>query len=57
MTETAKDFAVTGYTTFLPIVPNGKSKTRVVVLVKNDLVTSANVHLRHDLMDSQTQSV
>jgi exonuclease III len=57
MTETANDFAVAGYTTYLPIVPKGKSKTRVIILVKNDLVTSANVHLCRDLMDSQTQPV
>jgi hypothetical protein len=57
MAETANDFAVTGYTTFLPLVPKGKSKTRVIILVKNDLVTSANVHICRDLMDSQTQLV
>jgi hypothetical protein len=55
MTETAKDFAVAGYTPYLPIVSKGKSKTRVIILVKNDLGTSANVHLCCDLMDSQTQ--
>jgi hypothetical protein len=54
MAETANDFAVAGYTTFLPLVPKGKSKTRVIILVKNDLVTSANVHICRDLMDSQT---
>jgi exonuclease III len=57
MTETAKDFAVDGYTSFFPKVPKGKSKTRVIILVKNDLVTSANVHLCPDLMDSRTQSI
>jgi hypothetical protein len=35
----------------------GKSKTRVIILVKNDLVTRANVHICRDLMDSQMQSV
>jgi hypothetical protein len=34
MTETAKDFAVAGYTTFFPKVPKGKSKTRVIILVQ-----------------------
>jgi methyl coenzyme M reductase subunit C len=43
--ETVKDFAVAGYTTSFPKVPEGKSKTRVITLVKNDLVASANVHL------------
>jgi hypothetical protein len=57
MTETAKDFTVAGYTTFFPKVPKGKSKTRVIILVKNDLVTRANVHLCPDLMDSRTQSI
>jgi hypothetical protein len=52
-----KDFAVAGYTTFFPKVPEGKSKTRVITLVKNNLVASANVHLCHDLMDCQTQSI
>jgi hypothetical protein len=54
MAETANIFAVADYTTFLPLVPKGKSKTRVIILVKNDLVTSANVHICRDLMDSQT---
>jgi hypothetical protein len=57
MTETANDFAVAGYTTYLPLVPKRKSKTIVIILVKNDLVTSANVHLCRNLKDSQTQSV
>jgi hypothetical protein len=57
MVETANDFEVAGYTTFLPLVPKGKSKTRVIILVKNDLVTRANVQVCHDLMDSKTQSV
>jgi exonuclease III len=57
MPETANDFAVAGYTTFHPLVPKGKSKTRVIILVKNGLVTSANVHVCPDLMDSQIQSV
>jgi hypothetical protein len=57
MTETAKEFVVADYTTFLPKVPKVKSKTRVIILVKNDLITRANVHLCQDLMDSQTQSV
>jgi hypothetical protein len=51
------DFAVAGYTTFHPLVPKGKSKTRVIILVKNGLVTSANVHVCPDLMDNQIQSV
>jgi hypothetical protein len=57
MPETANDFAVEGYTTFHPLVPKGKSKTRVIILVKNGLVTSANVHVCPDLMDNKTQSV
>jgi hypothetical protein len=57
MSETANDFAVAGYTSFLLLVPKGKSKTRVVVLVKNDLVTRANAHVCHDLMDDKMQSV
>jgi hypothetical protein len=57
MTETAKDFTVAGYTTFFPKVPKRKSKTRVIILVKNDLVARANVHLCPNLMDSRTQSI
>jgi hypothetical protein len=57
MLETANDFAVVGYTTFFPLVPKGKSKTRVIILVKNNLVTRANAHVCHDLMDDKTQSV
>jgi hypothetical protein len=57
LAKTAKDFVVAGYTSFFPMVPKGKSKTQVIILVKNDLVTSANVHLCNDLMDSQTQSI
>jgi hypothetical protein len=57
MAETDNNFAVAGYTTFLPLVPKGKSKTRIIILVKNDLVTRANVHICCDLMDRQTQSV
>jgi hypothetical protein len=57
MPEMANDFAVAGYKTFLPLVPKGKSKTRVIILVKNGLVTSANVHICPDLMDNQIQSV
>ena len=53
----ANDLANASYTTFLPLVPKGKSKTRVVVLVKNDLVTRANAHVCPDLMDDKTQSV
>jgi methyl coenzyme M reductase subunit C len=55
--ETANNFAVAGYKTFHPLIPKGKSKTRVINLVKNGLVTSANVHVCPDLMDSQIQSV
>jgi hypothetical protein len=54
MPETANDFAVAGYTTFHPLVPKGKSKTRVIILVKNDLVTRANAHVCHDLTSATT---
>jgi hypothetical protein len=57
MVETANNFAVAGYMTFLPLVPKGKSKTRVIILVKNDLVTRANAHVCHNFMDNKTQSV
>jgi hypothetical protein len=57
MPETANNFAVAGYTTFHPLVPKGKSKTRVIILVKNDLITRANAQVCQDLMDDKTQSV
>jgi hypothetical protein len=57
MPETANDFAAAGYTTFHPLVPKGKSKTKVIILFKNGLVTSANIHVCPDLMDNQIQLV
>jgi hypothetical protein len=57
MPETSNNFAVAGYTPFHPLFPKGKSKTRVIILVKNGLVTSANVHVCPALMDRQIQSV
>jgi hypothetical protein len=48
--EGSKDFSVSGYTTFLPPT-NAGGKTRVLVLVKNDLAVRANVkvwlHFNH----------
>jgi hypothetical protein len=54
--EGSGEFSVAGYTTFAP-PPNTGGKTRVLVLVKNDLAVRANVKVIADIMDPAVQSV
>jgi hypothetical protein len=54
--HTTDEFSVAGLTTFLPFVLAG-GKTRVIVLVKNNLAMKANVRLCADLMDPRIQTV
>jgi hypothetical protein len=54
--EGSGEFSVAGYTTFSP-PPNAGGKTRVLVLVKNDLAVRANVKVIADIMDRAVQSV
>ncbi len=55
--EGAGDFSVAGYTTFSPALSLQGRKTRVLVLVKNDLALRANVKVVRDIMDPSIQSV
>jgi hypothetical protein len=52
--EGSGEFSVAGYTTFSP-PPNAGGKTRVLVLVKNDLSVRANVKVIADIMDQAVQ--
>ena len=52
----APNYALNGFTTFLPMVEDGE-KTRVVALVRSDLAIKANARLRHDIMSSPVQTV
>jgi hypothetical protein len=54
--EGSREFSVAGYTTFSP-PPNAGGKTRVIVLVKNDLNVRADVKVIPDIMDPAVQSV
>jgi hypothetical protein len=54
--EGSGEFSVAGYTTFAP-PPNAGGKTRVLVLVKNDLAVGANVKVIANIMDPAVQSV
>jgi hypothetical protein len=54
--EGSKEFSVAGFTTFSP-TPNQGGKTRVLILVKNDLAVRANVKVIADIMDPAVQSV
>jgi hypothetical protein len=54
--EGSGEFSVTGYTTFTP-PPNAGRKSRVLVLVKNDLAVRANVKVITVIMDPSVQSV
>jgi hypothetical protein len=54
--EGSGEFSVAGYTTFSP-PPNAGGKTRVLVLVKNDLNVRANMKVMADIMDPAIQLV
>jgi hypothetical protein len=54
--EGSGEFSVAGYTTFSP-TPNQGGKTRVLILIKNDLAVRANVKVIADIMDPALQSV
>jgi hypothetical protein len=56
ISEGSGEFSVAGYTTFSP-PPNAEGKTRVLVLVNNDLAVRANVKVMTDIMDPAIQSV
>jgi hypothetical protein len=54
--EGSGEFSVAGYTTYSP-PQNAGGKTRVIVLVKNDLSVRAEVKVIPDIMDPAVQSV
>jgi hypothetical protein len=55
--EGSREFSVAGYTTFLPTPSLQGGKTRVLILVKNDLAIRANVKVIANIMDPAVQSV
>jgi hypothetical protein len=55
--EGSGEFSVAGYTTFSPPPSLQGGKTRVLILVKNDLAVRANVKVVADIMDPAVQSV
>jgi exonuclease III len=55
--EGSGEFSVAGYTTFSPAQSLQGGKTRVLILVKNDLAVRANVKVIADIMDPAVQSV
>jgi hypothetical protein len=55
--EGSGEFSVAGYTTFLPTPSLQGGKSRVIILVKNDLAVRANVKVIKDIMDPAVQSV
>jgi hypothetical protein len=55
--EGSGEFSVAGYTTFSPTPSLQGGKTRVLILVKNDLAVRANVKVIADIMDPAIQSV
>jgi hypothetical protein len=55
--EGSGEFSVSGYTTFSPSPSLQGGKTRVLILVKNDLAVRANVKVIKDIMDPAVQSV
>jgi hypothetical protein len=54
--STSAEFKLSGYVTFSPIVASG-GKTRVLVLVCEDVATKSNARLRKDLMTESVPSV
>jgi hypothetical protein len=55
--EGSREFSVAGYTTFSPTPSLQGGKTRVIILLKNDLAVRANVKVIKDIMDPAIQSV
>jgi hypothetical protein len=55
--EWSGEFSVAGYTTFLPTPSLQGGKTRLIILVKNDLAVRAKVKVIKDIMDLAVQSV
>jgi hypothetical protein len=55
--EGSWEFSVAGYTTFSPNPSLKGGKTRVLILLKNDLAVRANVKVIKDIMDPAVQSV
>jgi exonuclease III len=55
--EGSEEFSVASYTTFLPTPSLQGGKTRVLILVKNDLAVRAKVKVIKDIMDPAVQSV
>jgi hypothetical protein len=55
--EGSGEFSVASYTTFSPPPSLQQGKTRVIILVKNDLAVRANVKVIKDIMDPAVQSV
>jgi hypothetical protein len=55
--EGSGEFSVAGHTTFSSTPSLQGGKTRVLILVKNDLAVRANVKVNKDIMDSAVQSV
>jgi hypothetical protein len=55
--EGSGEFSEAGYTTFSPTPSLQGGKTRVIILVKNDLAVRANVKVIKDIMDPAVQSV
>jgi hypothetical protein len=55
--EGSGEFSGSGYTRFLPTPSLQGGKTRVLILVKNELAVRANVKVIADIMDPAVQSV
>jgi hypothetical protein len=55
--EGSGELSVAGYTTFAPTPSLQGGKTRVLILVKNDLAVRANVKVIADIMDPAVQLV
>jgi hypothetical protein len=51
------EFSVAGYTTFSPTPSLQGGKTRVIILIKNDLAVRTNVKVIKDIKDPAVQSV
>jgi hypothetical protein len=57
ISEGSGEFSVAGYTTFSPTPSLQGVKTRVIILIKNDLAVRANLKVIKDIMDPAVQSV
>jgi hypothetical protein len=55
--HTSAEFNIAGFTTFVPLVPASR-KTRVIILVKNDLAVRVfKNHLKCDFQSKQIKSI